>query len=67
MLTFSQEAKKFVGACLDIRSLLARGSSLTSDEKDVIELAAIDLLTDVKPDIWTRAFRKRLSLGVPPE
>ena len=46
---------------------LAQGGSLTSDEKDVIEQSAIDLLTNVKPDTWTRAFRKRLFLGSPPQ
>ena len=67
MITLCQEVQKFVSACENIQSLLAQGSSLTSDERDVIEQSAIDLLTNVKPDIWTRAFRKRLLLGSPPQ
>ena len=67
MITLCQEVQKFVSACENIQSLLAQGSSLTSDERDVIEQSAIDLLTNVKPDIWTRALRKRLSLGSPPQ
>jgi hypothetical protein len=63
MFTLCQEVQKFLSACEDIQSLLAQGSSLTSDERDVIEQSAIDLLTNVKPDIWTRAFRKRLLLA----
>ena len=67
MITLCQEVQKFVSACENIQSLLAQGSSLTPDERDVIEQSAIDLLTNVKPDIWTRAFRKRLFLGSPPQ
>ena len=63
MVALCQEVQKFVSGCEDIQSLLAQGGSLTSDEKDVIEQSAIDLLTNVKPDIWTRAFRRRLFLG----
>lgn len=48
MVTLCQEVKKFVSACEDTQSLLAQGSSLTSDEKDVIEQSTIDLLTNVK-------------------
>jgi len=32
---------------------------------DLIEQSTIDLLTNVKPDIWTRVFKKRLFLGIP--
>lgn len=62
MLTLCHEVQKFISACENIQSLLAQGGSLNSDERDLIELSAIDLLSHVKPEMWTRSFTARLSL-----
>ena len=46
MLTTCHEVQKFISACENIQSLLAQGGSLKSDERDLIELSAIDLLSN---------------------
>lgn len=63
MLTHCHEVQKFISACENLQSLLAQGGSLNSDEKDLIEESAIDLLSNVKPEMWIRSFGPRLSLG----
>jgi hypothetical protein len=52
MQSLCHEVGKFISACEDIQSLLARGDILTSDEKGVIEQSALDLLRNVteKPE-----------------
>ena len=48
MLPISEEAQNFVSACEAIHALLARGE-LRSDDRDIIEFSAIDLLSKVRP------------------
>ena len=47
MQALCREVQKFISACEDIQSLLARGDVLTADEKGVIEVSACDLLVIV--------------------
>ena len=47
MRALCYEVQKFVSACEDVQSLLARGDVLTADEKGVITLSACDLLVTV--------------------
>ena len=47
MQALRREVQKFISACEDIQSLLARGDVLTADEKGVIEVSACDLLVTV--------------------
>lgn len=47
MQALCYEVQKFISACEDIQSLLARGDVLTADEKGVIEQSAFDLLRNV--------------------
>ena len=47
METFCHEVQKFISACENIHSLLAKGDVLTADEKGVIRLSARDLLVTV--------------------
>lgn len=49
MIVFCQEVRKFVSACEAVHAKLAEGDTLTRDEKDVIELTAIELLSRIKP------------------
>jgi hypothetical protein len=49
MFPCCQEVRTFLYACEAIHSLLARGGSLTPDERQVVEFSAIDLLTRVRP------------------
>ena len=49
MLYFCQEVQTFISACEAIQSLLARGGSLTPNERSVIEFSVLDLLSKVKP------------------
>lgn len=62
MLTYCHEVRKFISACEYLQSKLAQGGSLNSDEKDLIEECALDLLSKVKPEMWTGSLRALLSL-----
>jgi hypothetical protein len=48
MFDLCLEVQKFISVCEDIQSLIMQGKALTSDEQGVIELAARDLLTNLK-------------------
>jgi hypothetical protein len=48
MFPFWQGVRTFLYACGAIQSVLARGGSLTPDERQVVEFSAIDLLTRVR-------------------
>ena len=49
MTAICKEARNFVSACEAIHSLLEKKLKLTVDERELIEYAAIDLLSKVKP------------------
>ncbi len=49
MPSLRHEVQHFISACEAIQALLAQGEVLTMDERDVIELSAIELLTKIKP------------------
>jgi hypothetical protein len=48
-LTLSQETKDFIVACEALRQRLANSGSFPREEKDLIELSALELLDHVKP------------------
>lgn len=50
MAGFCQEVQNFIRACEEIQSLLARGGTLSFDEKEVIEQCGIELLSKLKPE-----------------
>lgn len=45
-----QEVQLFISACERIYGFLARGGTLTDDERDVLEMATTELLTKIRPD-----------------
>ncbi|HEV8329477.1 MAG TPA: hypothetical protein VGQ08_18550 [Nitrospiraceae bacterium] len=49
MLSIGKEATDFVRACEAIHALLARGDELASDDRDLIELSAFELLSKLRP------------------
>jgi len=49
MLPIGKEATNFVRACEEIHFLLARGDTLTTDERALIEYSGIELLSIVRP------------------
>ena len=49
LLSLSQETTAFICACEALHTTLARGGTLTWEEKDLIEFSALDLLNRVKP------------------
>ena len=48
-VSWSQETTAFISACEALHMKLARGGTLTWEEKDLIEFSALDLLNRVKP------------------
>lgn len=49
MPVFCPEVQAFIRASEAIQSLLARGGTLTNDEKEVIEQCGIELLSKLRP------------------
>jgi hypothetical protein len=45
-----REVEEFVDACEAIIALLARGETLTGEERDLVEFWAIDVLSKVSPE-----------------
>lgn len=44
------EVHEFIRSCEELLAKLAQGGRLTADEQGVIELAAIELLSKIRPD-----------------
>ena len=49
MLYFCEEVQTFISACEAMQSLLARGGSLTPNERSVVEISVSELLSKVRP------------------
>lgn len=45
-----QEVQRFISACEHIYEFLAMGGALTEDERAVLEVAAIEFLTKIRPN-----------------
>ncbi len=55
-----QEVQNFISACEHIYDLLAEGGALTDDERGVLEMAAIEFLSKIRPDNGSRPQPPRL-------
>jgi hypothetical protein len=49
MFDICQEVQRFISVCEALQSFIMQGRTLTSDEKDLIEFEARDLLTKLQP------------------
>jgi hypothetical protein len=44
-----EEVQSFVSGCEKVQEFLAGGGSLTEDQRGVVEMAALDLLAQIRP------------------
>lgn len=49
MLDICEETKEFVHACEALHALLDNGGTLAPDERDLIEISGVDLLSKLRP------------------